>query len=488
MRLALLVPDGPGVRNFLLGAFLNEVAGKGAVTAFHQIPDDLVPLYAARVDRTIEWRPFVAQSDTRLALVLRNALAFAHMFWADTASMRYARNLRFGGSWRTRLAMNTARLAGRLSASQRRVRRLDRWHTAVISRLPDVDYYLRLFRETRPSVLFCSNQRAGIAVAAVLAARRLGIPTAAFIFSWDNLSSKGRIAAPFDYYLVWSDVMRQELVHYYPDVPLDRVIVVGTPQFDPYRDAALLWSRDNFFARIGADPARPLICYSGGDSSIYPPEPEFVRILLDFIRKGRIARHPQVIMRPAPADEGRRYDAIRADYPELLYSPPAWLHTDPGNWARVVPQPSDIQFLANLTHHADLNINLASTMTLDFAIHDKPVVNVAFDVADPPPLGIPLWDLYYRFEHYRPVIELGAARFAHTREALADHVNAYLADPALDRENRRQFVELEVNGPLGQAGARTARALARIAAGGLESRSLERRPDTIQLAGAGQRS
>ena len=44
----------------------------------------------------------------------------------------------------------------------------------------------------------------------MLAAKSLGIPTATFIFSWDNLSSKGRIAAPFDYYLVWSEHMGDE--------------------------------------------------------------------------------------------------------------------------------------------------------------------------------------------------------------------------------------------------------------------------------------
>jgi hypothetical protein len=43
-------------------------------------------------------------------------------------------------------------------------------------------------------------------------------------------------------------------------------------------------------------------------------------------------------------------------------------------------------------------------MTLDFAIHDRPVVNVAFDVSDPPLRGIPVWDYYYQLEHYRPVI------------------------------------------------------------------------------------
>ena len=257
--------------------------------------------------------------------------------------------------------------------------------------------------------------------------------------------------------------MRQELTHYYPDVPRERVIVVGTPQFDPYSDLKLLWSRAEFFRRIGADPTRPLICYSGGDRSIYPAEEQFVRILLELIRADRIKGRPQVILRPSPVDEGRRYAPVRAAHPELIYSPPDWLHTDPGNWTRVLPRASDVQFLANLTQHADLNVNLASTMTLDFAIHDKPVVNVAFDTVLPPPLGVPLWDLYYRFEHYRPVVELGAARVARSSDDLADQVNAYLADPSLDRENRRRFVELEIGAPIGQASARIVDVLSEIA-------------------------
>jgi len=465
MNLALLVPDGAGVRNFLLGRFLEAVCAEGAVTAFHQVPDQIVKDYAARLPDGVQWRTLISQSDSPLALVLRNALVFAHMYWADTMSMRYARQIKFGGSWRTRLAMSSARSMGRLAASQSGLRRLESWHTKVVSRFADVDHYSRVLQHIRPNVLFCTNQRAGIAVAAVLAARKLRIPTAAFIFSWDNLSSKGRIAAPFDYYFVWSEAMRQELVHYYPDVPLERINVVGTPQFDPYCDTTLLWTKDEFCRRIGADPNRPLICYSGGDQSIYAAEPEFVRILLESIRNGGIERNPQIVLRPSPADEGRRYDSLRAQYPELLYSPPVWVHGDPGNWTRIVPKPEDVQLLANLTHHADLNVNLASTMTLDFAIHDKPVVNVAFDVVDPSPLGVALWDLYYQFEHYRPVVSLGAARFARSPEELVAHVNAYLADPSLDRDARRRFVELEVSGPLGAAGARTAAALARIAAG-----------------------
>ena len=326
-----------------------------------------------------------------------------------------------------------------------------------------MEHYRRLFEALRPRVLFCSHQRPVTIVAPVLAARSLGIPTVTFIFSWDNLTSKGRIAAPFDHYLVWSAHMRDELLRYYPDVRAEQVHVVGTPQFDPYADDTALWSREEFCARVGADPSRPIICYSGGDAGTCPEDPKHVGVLMDLVRSGRIRHAPQVLVRPAPVDDGSRFADVRRAHPELLWAQPHWVHARPGDWSRVLPLPEDIEFLANLTHHADLNVNLASTMTIDFALRDRPVVNVAFDVSDPPPFAKPLWEYYYTFEHYRRVVELGAARFARSPAELADHVNAYLDDPSLEREARRRLVELQVGAPVGSAGACVVEALRRIA-------------------------
>jgi hypothetical protein len=301
-------------------------------------------------------------------------------------------------------------------------------------------------------------------LAPVLAAKKLGIPTATFIFSWDNLTSKGRIAAPFDHYLVWSELMRSQLLQFYPDVPPENVHLVGTPQFDVYADKRMLWTREEFFRRIGADPQRPLICYSGGDATNAPEDPLHVGVLMEHIRSGRIAGNPQVLLRPSPVDDGQRYRKIAEDYPELIVAQPAWVHAEPGNWAAVVPVPEDVQFMANLMQYADINVNFGSTMTIDFSIHDKPVVNIAFDLSEEPPFGMTLWEYQSSFEHYNPVIELGAARLARSAEQLADHVNAYLRDPTLDREGRRKIVELQVGVPVGRSVARTIEVLDEIAA------------------------
>lgn len=464
MHLALLVSDGPGVRNLILGDFLDLTSTAGAVSVLHEIPESLLAVHRAKWNGAVRWVPLLPYHEAPVSAALRYTLAYAHMFWADTQAMRHNRRAAIGGSWRRRVLHKSARLAGRVAASCGAIPLLDRFGQRSVAASPDVAHYRALFAETRPSLLLCSHQRPPHVLPAVLAANSLGIPSATMIFSWDNLTSKGRIAAPFRHYMVWSDHMRDDLRRYHPDITPDRIHVVGTPQFDVYADRSVVRGRDEFFRGIGADPSRPLICYSGGDTGTAPEDHEHLRILMELIQAGRIQGRPQVLVRPAPVDDGRRYDDVRARFPEIIYARPAWVDVEPGNWARVMPLREDVMFLANLTQHADLNINLASTMTLDFAIHDKPVVNIAFDVADPPLFGASLWDFYYRFEHYRPVVELGAARFARSADQLADHVNAYLQDPSLDRDARRRLVEMQLSVPPGQSLRRLVDALSRIAA------------------------
>lgn len=461
MTSVVLVPDGIGVRNFILSPFLKRQAAAGDVHVVHQIPSNLLPMYQAGL-QDVHWHEFSPYRETPASFTLRYGLAYAQMYWADTKSMRYhLRRVSAHGSWRTKAADRAARVLGRLAASPAHIKRLERWHCAVRRRKPEVDRWKRLFEQLKPSVLFCSHQRPPIILPAVLAARECGLPTATFIFSWDNMTSKGRIAVPFDHYLVWSDLMRQELLRYYPDVAANQVHIVGTPQFDPYADESVRWSRDEFFSRIDGDPNRPLICFSGNNSVNGKEDPHQLRVLLEFIRSGRVKANPQVVLRPAPTDSGRRFDALRRDYPELLYAPPAWTNQR-DEWDQVLPEPHDIPLLANLILHSDLNVNFGSTMTLDFAVHDKPVVNAAFDVTSPYAFGMPCYDYCMQYDHYRPVAELQSSRFARTEDQLAEYVNLYLANPAIDREGRRRLVELEVSGPIGSSTERITNVLSSV--------------------------
>lgn len=464
-HIAFLLPDGVGVRNCVLSPLLGRVAERATISVYHVIAPAMLPTYQGLLNGAaskVNWIPLRTYRETPVSSTLRYALAYAQMFWADTQAMRHNLKQKVRGSWRTKAMRQTARMLGRAAASRRGIALLDAAHCREVSRLPETGYYRELFQRSRPSLLVCSHQRPPDILPPVLAARSLGIPTATFIFSWDNLTSKGRIAAPFDHYLLWSEQMRRELLQFYPDIARERTHVVGTPQFAAYADPAMLWSREEFFRRVGADPARPLICYSGGDSGTCPEDHLHVAILMKLIRSGAIAKNPQVIVRPAPVDDGVRYEAVRKEFPEMLFAQPRWVRPA-DDWSRAMPLPEDVRFLANLTQHCDLNINVASTMSLDFALHDRPVVNIGFDISERPPHGVPLKDFFYKFEHYRPVVESRGVRLATSLEELAAGVNTYLDNPATDRDARLKLVDLEVGVPVYRAVSAIAGALERLA-------------------------
>lgn len=450
MNLMLLLPEGVGVRNFVLGKLASLASHEGTLSVLHTIPDDVLPTYQNSLDESVQWHSLFDLVDSPSSYTLRYVLNYAHMRWAKTSAHRavlYAQHNKKKGSWRTRLADRTARIISQFMAFPRGIDWLGTLHQKAVKRLPVFKEYQKLLADIQPDIVFCSNQWSHSVIPVVLAAKSLGIPCATFIFSWDNITTRGHIPSPFDYFLVWSEHMKTELLRYYPKVNPEDVYIVGTPQFEPYADESLYVSKAAFFNQIGADPNRPLICYSGGIEGTCPEDQDHVSILMELIHSGQIKHSPQVLLRPAPTDNLSRFDEVRRKYPDMIYAVPEWVRGNHG--FNTIPTSADIQFLVNLVRHADLNVNIASTMTLDFAIHDKPVVNIAFDVASPPLLGQSLWDLYYQFDHYRPVIELNAVRLAHSEQDLAKHVNSYLAQPLLEQEERHKLVDLEIGRPLG---------------------------------------
>ncbi len=462
VNIVLIVPDGVGLRNVVLGNVARALDDRHNVTILHAVPDHLVADFRCHAGADVEWESLTPYGESPLAFCLRHTISYAHMYAANTRGMRLRLMRPVTGSWRTRTVHRAAKALGRCLAFPTAVDRIERVYFRYVQTRPEVSAYGDCLRRIKPDVICCSHQRPPIVLPPILAARNMGISTTTAIFSWDNLTSKSRIVAPFDSYLVWSELMKQEFLKIYQSVPANRIHIVGTPQFDAYANSNLLWSRKVFCDHIGAAGDKTLICYSGGDRYTSPDDQDYVRNIMELIRCGRIAGSPQMIVRPAPVDDGARFDAVRRDFPEIIYCRPAWSKVRPQDWAASLPTASDVQFIANLTHHADLNVNVASTMTIDFAIHDKPVVNIAYDVHDPPRFGVRLWDYYYKYDHYQPVIELGAARFAHSPEMLAEHINTYLRDPSLDRENRKKLVTLELGTTLGRSAALLANTLEQI--------------------------
>jgi hypothetical protein len=259
---------------------------------------------------------------------------------------------------------------------------------------------LETLQKERPAIVFCTNQRIMLAVAPLLAAQDLGIPTATFIFSWDNLP-KGTKIVETDFYFVWSEHMKSELLYYYPYVQENQIFVTGTPQFETHFTNNVLVSRETFFKEYNLDTNKKYICFSGDDITTSPNDPTY----LDDLAKSIVTLNQKgnnlgIIFRRCPVDFSSRYDAVLNKYPDLITSiNPKW-EKKMDAWYSILPTKEDVILQMNTIFHSELVVNLGSSMVFDFVAFNKPCAFINYNV---PNSAFPNWSVekIYNYIHFR---------------------------------------------------------------------------------------
>jgi hypothetical protein len=289
-----------------------------------------------------------------------------------------------------------------------------------------------------------------------IVARHLGIPVAAWINSWDNLTSKPAYYTGYDHYFLWSERMRSDLLHYYPEAAGATVDVTGVPHFDWYRQEALRMTREELCARYGFDPRRPLVFYGTATPHLAPAEHLVVQRLAQDLQEAEALGFPQLLVRLHPGEAGGRFQDWRPGPAVALQQPGQRGH---GSLGAYCPTPQENREFVSSIAHADVVVNLASTLTLDAALCDRPVVNIAFDLSSDRSFQAAIDEYYTAYDHYRTVAETRAVRLARSPAELMNAVETYIRDPALDREGRRRLVDLWCGPFDGASGRRLALAL-----------------------------
>ncbi|HEY1558638.1 MAG TPA: hypothetical protein VGF94_27635 [Kofleriaceae bacterium] len=322
-------------------------------------------------------------------------------------------------------------------------------------RLRVSDEWPDYMRRHRPALVFNgSHIHNTSSLPVVRAAQWAGIPTAAFLFSWDNLTSQGRIKPTYDGYLVWNEAIKADLLRQYPRTRPDRVFVTGTPQFDFHFRPEFRLSREELCARVGADPARPIVLYSTGMARQMPHEPRIVEGVARALAQVRGVPRPQLLVRLYPKDRSGRFDALKAkQLPDVLFPDVAW---EP-RW--LTPRLEDCAMLTSTLAHAAIGINVASTISLELCMFDKPVLNIGYD---PPGVDVhPIsYARYYTFDHYKPVVDSGAVEVVASEDALVAALQSAFDRPEARAVQRQRLLERFFGSTLdGQASSRVAAAL-----------------------------
>ncbi|MDO9594959.1 MAG: hypothetical protein Q7J19_08200 [Lutibacter sp.] len=307
-------------------------------------------------------------------------------------------------------------------------------------------------------MLFFTHQRPPFLAPLIFAAEQLRIKTATFIFSWDNLASKGRMAGNFDYYLVWSNLMKEDLLHFYQSIDENQVAIVGTPQFEPYSMEKYGYDNAKLTYKFKIDPNLPIVLFTCNDASS-ENDPIYLELLANFIKNGNLIKAVNLIVRTSPAEEPTRFKEFAEKYPFIIWNYPDWKirraeHQEA--WTQRVPSMEDLNDLKSLLKYCDLCINVLSTITLDAFIFDKPVINPVFGNTENK-----MFDdqKFLNYAHLIKLVESNSTDIVKNENEFLDAINRILEKGDNKKMERENFLDLEIGKPIKGTSKRIAETL-----------------------------
>lgn len=290
-----------------------------------------------------------------------------------------------------------------------------------------------------------------------LEVQRMGIPVFCAISNYDNIVNMGYRGFMPECMGVWSRQMADEAIRLH-QFPAKKLEITGPVQYDRFMQPLPL-SRDEFLRSISLDPARKTILFAGSVNINH-----YFEIYKLFIeQKHKIWREPfNLVVRPYP--HAKLLSSPGWQVLEKLFAEAGAYLSNPGSidasGDRTEELRLDLAFdegpdeLNYLLRYCDVMVNYFSTISLEAAICDLPVIHIGFDTFTfGQRFGVTTGFLQ-RQTHNRRKLRLAASQIAKSREELFKYLDDYLGNHALDQEARHEYAVSECGELDGWAGAR----------------------------------
>lgn len=444
-KLGLVIVDGVGYRNFILSNFLNKVSNSV----------DEVIIYSGLKKSVYNLSKYKNISVTELEIYKESRKAW---FWRklnETAHLYRHRSF-FGindtlnftkpkGTTKRDFLNRFIRVLASIFHSENNMKFYQKKVYKAFAQSYITQNFIATLSNDKPYILFFTHQRPPYIAPLVYAANVNSIKTCSFIFSWDNLSSKGRMPAIFDSFLVWSNLMKDELHYFYPSVNRNNIHVVGTPQFEPYVMDEYKTSKENFYKNFNLDSSKKTICFSCGDLSTGKNDQLAISIISDAILQNKIKHSVNLLVRTSPADDGSRFNELTKKYPFIVWNKPKWKQTRENHvesWSQRIPLREDIKDLRSILEYSDLSINMCSTMSLDFMLFNKPVINQVLGNIENRLFND---QRFLNYNHYKTVVKSGAVVISKNKDELIRDINYSLSNPFDRKRQQQEILKLEIS-------------------------------------------
>jgi hypothetical protein len=286
----------------------------------------------------------------------------------------------------------------------------------------------RILDEHRPDALMISPLLyfGSAQVDLVRAARDRGIPTVHCVGSWDHLTTKGMIHEIPDRLTMWNEAQRREAWEIH-GVPRDRAIVTGAQAYDHWFVMQPSTTREAFAAKVGVDPAKPILLYLCSSPFITPHEVPLVRRWIATLRASTDPRvaGASLLIRPHPQNAEQWRDVDLSAEPNVAI------------WPRAGANPVDADARAEYfdsMYHAVAVVGVNTSALIESGIVGRPVCAIQTDDFAGTQEGT------LHFQHLKNV-NGGLLHLAPDFATHLEQLSRILEDPAGYAGRSRAFVE-----------------------------------------------
>ncbi|MCM8569219.1 UDP-glycosyltransferase [Gramella jeungdoensis] len=422
-KIFVLIPDGVGLKNFAYGTFPQIGKKLGYEIIFwNQTSKDLSENGLKQIK--LKARPR-AVTDLYKRAKIESELDYFTDKFNDPVYQTY----KFppsGTNLKSRIKNSFVRMLVNTHSGERGVKHLQRRMEEAERKSKYYTQCFDLLQREQPEFLFCTNQRPLTAIAPMLAARDLGVPTGCFIFSWDNLPKATKVVDA-DFYFVWSDHMKQELLKYYPHILAEKVIITGTPQFEVHFDRQKRLEREEFINRFRLESSRKYLCFSGDDITTSPHDEVYLEDTAQAVESLNSKGYDiGIIFRRSPVDHSSRYDKVLENHKHIITEiRPEWYKAGEA-WNEILPKEEDLGLQTSIISNTFMVINLGSSMVFDYASYKKPCAFINYDPTDRKALKDVA--IIYDYVHFRSMPNRNAVLWIDNKDEISGVIKKVLEE------------------------------------------------------------
>lgn len=335
------------------------------------------------------------------------------------------------------------------------LRRVIRWFDGFVDIDPDVAMLLDRYK---PDVVLAPDIVFPMDRIFLRAAKRKGYYVIGLTRSWDNLTSKGVIQILPDKLILHTTRMKRQAVTLVGMKEKD-IFVSGPPDYDKYFKPLSI-TKDDFCKQLGIPAGRRLILFSPFYDEYTGSAVIMMNGLIQAIKNGRIPPDVQIVVRYRPATSEIPNGQIETS-DHLTITKPCSQFFKVKNKALAPTKDwefsaADVDLLVHSIAFCACVISTFSTITIDAAAADRPMIGVRFDADPDCPARHSVLKIAHAHDHYQELEDAGGVYLAHSMDELINGINLYLEHPERDREGRKRIREAQIEFLDGQNGKRAA--------------------------------